>query len=811
MRGVSVLVFAAAAVSTTIMAAQALPAADPAPERALLNRYCVSCHNDRLKTQGLTLQTIDTANVPRSAETWEKVIRKLRTGAMPPPGLPRPDEAGYATLVSWLESEIDRDAAAHPNPGRTETIHRLNRAEYHRAIRDLLALDIDVAELLPADDMSYGFDNIAGVLKVTPSLLDRYMAAARRISRVAIGDPTLPPTANTFRLRADLSQDESFEELPLGTRGGTAIRHHFPVDATYSIKVEPLGGGADPHQLEVSVDGVRVQLFMLNPRAGMGTGQGYDSEGDAYEVKVPVTAGPHVVAVTFVKKTSALVEGIREPFLAPHAEGAPRTEPAVGSVTITGPFDSKGASTTPSRERIFVCRPAAAGNEERCTRQILSTLARRAYRRAPTDAELAVLTTFAAEGRAKSGFEGGIEMALRRLLVSPEFLFRVETDPPGVAPDTAYAIGDLELASRLSFFLWSSIPDDALLDAALKGTLRKPAVLEQQVRRMLADSRAEALAKNFAGQWLQLRTLEGSSPNEFLFPNFGENLRRDFRRETELLVGSILSENRSVLDFLTADYTFVNERLARHYDIPNVYGGHFRRVALADPNRRGLLGQGSFLTVTSLADRTTVVGRGKWILDNVLGAPPPPPPPNVPPLKENQNGGKVLSLRERMQQHRDNPVCASCHSRMDPLGFALENFDATGQWRTHEGDTRIDASAVLPDGTKFEGPAGLRTWLLRHPEQFATALTEKLLVYALGRGLEYYDAPAVRRIVRDAATDNYRFQSLLAGVAKSVPFQMRKSTPAVETTGSASGAERGGAPRAKRADRGRDPGVKIEE
>jgi hypothetical protein len=425
-----------------------------------------------------------------------------------------------------------------------------------------------------------------------------------------------------------------------------------------------------------------------------------------------------------------------------------------------------------------VCQPGTRAAEPGCARQILSTLARRAYRRPVTDAELAVLLRFSDEGRAKSVFDGGIELALRRLLVSPEFLFRVESDPAGVPPDTAYQVSDLDLASRLSFFIWSSIPDEELVDAALKGTLKKPAVLAQQVRRMLADPRSEALASNFAGQWLQLRTIEGSSPNEFLFPNFGENLRRDFRRESELFFLSILRENRSVLDFLTADYTFLNERLAKNYGIPNVYGGHFRRVTLTDPNRRGLLGQGSFLTATSLADRTTVVGRGKWILDNILGAPPPPPPPNVPPLKENENGSQVLSLRERMEQHRANPVCASCHSRMDPLGFALENFDATGQWRTREGDKPIDVSAVLSDGTKFEGPAGLRNWILLHPDQVVTAVTEKLLIYGLGRGLEYYDASAVRKVVREAAGDNYRFQSLILGVAASTPFQMRKSSPA---------------------------------
>ncbi|MEN3338335.1 MAG: hypothetical protein V7647_2011, partial [Acidobacteriota bacterium] len=721
-----------------------------ASQRAVLNRYCVTCHNEKLKTADLALDTPSAANVPASAAVWERVIRKLRTGQMPPPGRPRPDSQQVQALASYLEAEIDHDAAQRPNPGRTEAIHRLNRAEYHNAVRDVLALDTDVTSLLPADDMSYGFDNIGGVLKITPSLLDRYIVAARQIARVAVGDPVLPPTAETFRLKADLSQDTGFENLPLGTRGGTAIKYQFPLDADYVIKVEPLGGGADAHDLEISIDGARLSLFHLDPRSGMGVGQGYDSEGGALSVRVPVKAGQHIVAATFVRRAGVLAETVREPFLAPHAEGVPRTEPAVGSVTITGPFDTQGVSETASRKRIFVCRPATRTAEPECARQILGSLGRRAYRRPVSNDELAILLKFFAEGRQKSGFEGGVEMAIRRLLVSPEFLFRVEEDPSNVAPGAAYAVSDLELASRLSFFLWSSIPDDELLDAATKGTLHKPAVLEREVRRMLADPKSEAMSLNFAGQWLQLRTLEGSSPNEFLFPNFGENLRRDFRRETELFFQSILRDDRSVLDFLTADYTYINERLAKHYGIANVYGPQFRRVAIPDENRRGLLGQGSFLTVTSLADRTTVVGRGKWILDTVLGSPPPPPPPNVPPLKENDNSGKLLSVRERMEQHRANPVCASCHARMDPLGFALENFDATGQWRVRDGDTLVDASAVLPDGSKFQGASGLRQWLLRQPEQFVTALTEKLMVYALGRGLEYYDASAVRKIVREA-------------------------------------------------------------
>jgi mono/diheme cytochrome c family protein len=754
----------------------------PEAQRAVVTRYCVTCHNQRLKTGGLALDTLNMAGVPEDAEVWEKVIRKLRTNAMPPAGMPRPDTATYAALTKWLESEIDRHSVTSPKPGRTESIHRLNRAEYRNAIRDLLALEVDVDSMLPADDMSYGFDNIAGVLKMTPSLLDRYMAVGRHISRLAIGSPAVQPTAETFRLRADLSQDVSFDSLPIGTRGGTAIRYHFPLDAEYAIEIEPLSGGSDSHQLEVTIDGERVRVFTVGGRGrGMAPAAAaqdlYPAPDEGLVVRVPVKAGPHLVGVTFVKKTSALVESIREPFDSPHAEGGTRSQPSVASVTISGPFAPTGVSETPSRQRIFVCRPAGRQAEERCARQILSQLARLAYRRPATDAQLQELVEFYNNGRVNAAFEGGIELALRRLLMSPEFLYRIETDPAPAARGAAYRLGDYELASRLSFFLWSSIPDDELLQAAGQGTLRNPDVLARQVRRMVADWRSEALAKNFAAQWLYLRTIEGALPDVYLFPNFGENLRQDFRRETELFFDSVLRENRSILDLLTADYTFINERLARHYSIPNVYGSHFRRVQIPDENRRGLLGHGSILTVTSLADRTTVVGRGKWILENILGAPPPAPPPDVPPLAENKSGVKVLTLRERMEQHRANPVCASCHARMDPLGFALENFDATGQWRTRDGGTPIDASAVLPDGTKLEGPAGLRNMLIGQREQIATATTDKLLTYALGRGVSYYDAPAVRQIVREAARDGYRFQSLILGVVNSVPFQMRTSDP----------------------------------
>ena len=763
-----------AAVQAPSTASQPAATGTADAHQATVKRYCISCHNERLKTGGLALDTLSLTNVAGGAETWEKVVRKLRTNAMPPANMPRPEAAARSSFVNFLETEIDRAAAAKPFPGQTESIHRLNRAEYHNAIRDLLLLDVDVESMLPADDMSFGFDNNGGVLKMTPSLLDRYMATARHVSRLAIGSPSIQPTAETFRLRADLSQDISFDSLPIGTRGGTAIKYQFPLDAEYSIEVEPLSGGTDAHQLEVSIDGERVKVFTVGGRRpAAAAAVAYDVPDDSLEVRVPVKAGPRVVGITFVRKSGALIESVREPFFTPHAEGGTRSQPSVASVTIAGPFAPTGVSETPSRQRIFTCRPANPQAEAGCARQILSQLARRAYRRPATDAQLKELVDFYADGRANGSFENGIELALRRLLVSPEFLYRLELDPASARAGSVYPLGDYELASRLSFFLWSSIPDDALLDAAAKGALKNEQELARQVRRMIADPRSEALARNFAGQWLYLRTIEGSLPNVYLFPNFGENLRQDFRRETELFFDSVVRENRSLLDLLTADYTFVNERLARHYGIPYVYGSQFRRVAIADENRRGLLGHGSILTVTSLADRTTVVGRGKWILENLLGAPPPAPPPDVPPLAESKSGGKVLTLRERMQQHRANPVCASCHARMDPLGFALENFDATGQWRTMEAGAPIDASADLPDGTRFEGPAGLRKMLLGQSEQVATATIEKLLTYALGRGLGYYDLPAVRKIVHSAANDGYKFQSVILGVVNSVPFRMK--------------------------------------
>ena len=777
----------AEAVEASAVGATELEAAG-AEQRALLDRYCVTCHNDRLRTGGLTLaaDAVDVTNVAAHAEVWEKVVRKLRAGAMPPRPRPRPVPATYAEFRAWLEAELDAAAATDPNPGRTETFHRLSRTEYRNAVRDLLALDVEVGELLPADDTSYGFDNIAGVLGVSPTLMDRYLSAARKVSRLAVASPVPSPTAETFRIASDLGQDRRMEGLPFGTRGGTVIDYNFPEDAEYVFEIMPDGPlRIEPHDLELTIDGERIALLAVGKRPDPDDPRGlYTPEIEAFEVRAPVTAGPHAVGVAFLRKTAAEPEGIRKLYLRPFtgegSGGDSRYQPYVESVTIAGPYESSGARPvegTPSRERIFACRPTRgeAAEETACAREILSTIARRAYRRPVDDEDVARLLTFYDRGRAAGSFDTGIEMALRRLLVSPEFLFRIERDPEGFAAGASYLVSDLELASRLSFFLWSSIPDDELLAAAERGELGEPQAFEAQVERMLADPRSEALVSNFAGQWLTLRNAAAVRPDEDEFPDFGEGLRQAFRRETELLFDSVLREDRSALDLLAADYTFVNERLAQHYGIPNVRGSHFRRVALDDAARGGLLGHGSILTVTSYANRTSPVNRGKWVLENILGTPPPPPPPDVPEL-ETAEGAEPLSMREAMEQHRANPVCASCHRLMDPVGLSLEHFDATGRWRDREaGGGPIDATGELPDGTPFDGPSGLRSALLRHPDRFVTTVTEKLMTYALGRGVEYYDAPAIRAIVRDAARDDYRLSVLVKGVVRSMPFQMRRS------------------------------------
>jgi mono/diheme cytochrome c family protein len=766
-------------------------AAESVPsDRALIDKYCVSCHNGRLKTAGLALDGLDISSPGENAATWEKVVKKLRSGTMPPAGRPRPDPATYAALATSLETALDRAAAAHPNPGRPP-LHRLNRAEYTNAIRDLLALDIDGRSLLPPDDSGYGFDNIADVLSISPALLEQYMNAAGKISRLAIGDASMRPVVETYNLRPTLLQDDRMgEDLPFDTRGGMAVRHYFPVDGEYQLKIRlrrthsnQIRGLGEPNQIEVRLDRARVKEFTVggegprNPWGAVASASLYEQTADdGLELRLRVNAGSRLITVAFPRK-SGVPEGVLEPRLSVGTyefAGDRDSYMSVATVQITGPYNGTTPKDTPSRRRIFVCSPSGAQDEDACAKKILTTLARRAFRRPVTDRDLDPLVEFYRRGRAKGSFEAGIELALRTVLVDSDFLFRAERARVGV-PGSVHRLSDIELASRLSFFLWSSIPDDQLLELAERGTLSSPTVLRQQVARMLADDRSAALIGNFVGQWLHLRNMATVTPDPDEFPEFDENLREAMQRETELFVESQLREDRSVVDLLSADYTFLNERLARHYGVPNVYGSHFRRVTLTDPTRRGLLGQGSILTVTSYANRTAPTIRGKWMLENLLGAPPPPPPPNVPSLEE-ATPGKHTSVRERLEQHRKNAVCASCHAPMDPLGLALENFDAIGKWRTRDGNTTIDPSGGLPDGSTFSGPAGVRQLLLGRREQFVSTVAEKLLTYAMGRGLEYYDAPAVRAIMREAAPSDYHWSSLILAIVKSTPFQMRRSS-----------------------------------
>jgi len=763
------------------------------PQRLLLNRYCVTCHNEKLKTAGLMLDKLDLEKVDQSAEEWEKVVRKLRTGAMPPVGLPRPDQTGYDSLATYLETALDKAALARPNPGRP-ALHRLNRAEYANAVRDLLALDIDGASLLPADDSGYGFDNIGDVLTVSPLLLSRYMSAARQISRLAIGDPTIRVPVSTYvPPRTHLQDERMSEDLPFGSRGGMAIPHYFPLDGNYLLKVGLervstfIAGLNEPHQLDVRLDGKRIKLFTIGSAEKLIP---YEEIEAALQVRFPATAGTHMVDVAFLDESS-LPEGM---FKLPRAglqnvdRSPTKGDPVVNVVSIAGPYDAKGGGESPSRRKIFVCHPTGAQDEDACAKKIITTLARRAYRRPVTDEDVQALLKFYKAG--DSGFDDSIGMALQGMLLSPDFLFRAEHDPVN-APETVHRISDLELASRLSFFLWSSIPDDDLLNLAERGKLKDSAVLQQQVQRMLADPRSKALPDNFAGQWLDLRNLRTATPDADIFIDFDEGLRDAFQKEMELFLQSMLREDRSVVELLNANYTFVNERLARHYDIPNIYGSRFRRVTLADENRWGLMGKGAILTVTSYPNRTTPVLRGKWVLENILGTPPAPPPPNVPALQDDKDTLK-LTMRQRMEQHRANPVCAGCHAQMDPIGFALESFDAIGKARTVQTvddwngfyrtttTTPIDVSGALPDGSKFQGIAELRKILASRSPQFVTTVTEKLLTYALGRGVEYYDEPAVRSIMREAAAKDYRWSALILAIVKSAPFQMR--APAERTT-----------------------------
>ena len=780
--------------SVPVAGQQPASVSSAAEARAVLDRYCVGCHSDRLRTAGLSLQSVDLTSPDAHADALEKAVGKLRLGAMPPPGRPRPADAASASLVSWIETELDRAAAARPNPGRTESLHRLNRTEYENAIRDLLDLEgLNFATLLPSDDRSYGFDNVAGALGITPTHLERYLDAARQISRIAVGDTTLPPGGETFILPPDLSQDDRFEELPFGTRGGTMVRWYFPADGEYIIRFQAFTGVGlseeEPNFIELSIDGERRFFEEMSQTPIRHTISGADIQANSdWEVRVPVKAGLRDVAVTFVKTTSGQLEDLLQPFLRPPGISSFRltrmggySGPYIGQVSFTGPFQVTGPGDTPSRRRIFTCEPPAAADvdadaAEPCAREILSSLARRAYRRPLGDADVETLLAFYRAGHDAEGFERGIQRGLERLLSSPDFLFRIVQDPPEATPGTIYAISDLELASRLSFFLWSSLPDDELLAVASRGALQDDEQLLAQTRRMLADRRSSALLTNFAGQWLRLRNLPGIDRDAHLFPDFDDNLRRAMRRETELLLETIAREDRSLLELLTADYTFVNERLARHYGMPNVFGSHFRQVPVTDPNRYGILGHASILTVTSQSNRTSPVTRGKWILENLLGAPPPAPPDEVPALEATELEG---TLRERMVQHRRNPVCASCHQTMDPLGFSLENFNPLGEWRTMDAGFPVDAGGAMPDGrTTFEGVAGLRAALLDKSDVFIATLTEKLLIYALGRGVEAYDKPAVRAILNQTAPDDYRFSSLIEAVVTSVPFRMRAVAPA---------------------------------
>ncbi len=755
------------------------------PEQSLVNRYCLGCHNDRALQGGLSLEAAPLGDVAGHPEVWERAVRKLRAGAMPPAGSARPDAAAYQGLLAYLETELDARADAAPNPGRTDTFRRLNRTEYRNAIRDLLALDVDVAALLPRDDASYGFDNV-GVVELSPTLMERYLGAAQKISRLAVGSLAVVPGSRVVTLRPDLTQEGHLAGLPFGTRGGTTVQHTFPLDGEYQIEVrlarnrnENVEGLRDPHVVEMLLDGERLKLFTVVPDRNRLGGYYADEGVDKHlNLRLHVSAGPHTVGAAFLRKNVALIETERQPYQAQfNQDRHPRQQPAVHSVSISGPFNPSGAGETPSRDRVFTCRPATAADEADCASRIISTLARRAYRRPVSYDDIRMPLSFYERGRDGGGFEAGIEFALRALLTSPEFLFRIESDPEDAAPGTPYRLGDFAFASRLSFFLWSSIPDDELLDLAEAGKLDDPAVRKAQVRRMLADPRAATLTTNFAGQWLHLRNLETAAPNLRRFPDFDDNLRRAFRRETELLFGSVVDEDRSVLDLLQADYTFLNERLARHYGIPGVYGSRFRRVELpADSIRGGLLGHGSILTVTSYATRTSPVLRGKWILDNLIGMPPPPPPASVPPLEEPEPGVAARSMRERMEAHRVNPACAACHRLMDPAGLSMENFDAIGRWRDRGDDwSPIDARGSVPGGGDFEGVTGLRDAVLARPHVFAGTVTEKLLTYALGRGLDYNDGPAVRRIIRDASGGDYRFSSLVLGIVESIPFQMRRS------------------------------------
>jgi cytochrome c551/c552 len=745
-----------------------LPVAAQTEQAAMLQKYCSGCHNNKLKTAGVSVEGLDLSSVGGRAELLEKILRKVKSGQMPPPNLPRPDAATVASFSTWLEGSLDAEAVAHPDPGRP-AIHRLNRAEYSNAIRDIFALDVSPGSMLPVDDSGYGFDNIGAVLSVSPALLDRYLSVARKVSREAVGDLTLKPEEQTFEPRRTARAERVSDDLPFNSAGGLSIDYYFPVDAEYAFHLKmggPGGGGGGGDKgLEVRLPmkaglhkvGATFPAESLKSEAGGGGRGGRGGGGGRGGA-----AAPDSVAIR--PTLDFYLDGVRTKQFPVPGGGTP----ALGGLSIGGPYNITGRGDTPSRERIFVCRPSAPGQESACASKIMASLARRAYRRPVTDADVKPLVSLYALARAKGDFDYGIQEAIQGLLVSPDFLFRVEADRKPAAGVNAYRVSDIELASRLSFFLWSSIPDDQLLDLAVAGKLSNPAVLSRQVHRMLDDPKSGALVSNFAGQWLFIRNLATVRPDPVAFPEFDESLRAAFQAETELFFESVLRENRSALELLTANYTFLNERLARHYGIPGIYGSQMRRVELNDPERGGLLGQGSLLTVTSYPNRTSVVQRGKWVLENLLGTPPPAPPPDVPAL-EATTANTHLTLREAMEKHRANAICAGCHARMDPIGFALENYDGVGKWRAKDGNSVIDTSGKLPDGTMFNGPDGLRK------DDFVSTVIEKMLTYALGRGVEASDQPTIRALMRESARSDYRLGDLVEVIVKSTPFQMRRS------------------------------------
>jgi mono/diheme cytochrome c family protein len=808
-----------ATVSATLSANQAgTPASTPpaatsataaTPARELVGTYCVTCHNERVKTANLALDKADTEHVSNSGEIWEKVVVKLRSRSMPPPGARRPDNATYDRVATWLESELDRAAAAHVNPGRSAELHRLNRIEYANAVRDLLGVEIDPKAMLPPDEQAYGFDTNADALSMQPALLDRYLAAAAKIARLAVGDPTIPAGFERYTALKDNSNESTWlwqnerlgEEFPLGSRGGIVARHYFPVDGEYIFKIRLdrtdtglIRGLQARNDIEIRIDGGRVGQLTVGgtPQfiAGNANANGNPDDSDPrsplataddrLEVRTPVKAGMRQVIATIVKADNVELEGLGPNSIPVWSrEHTTRTDNplVISSLLIGGPYGGRVSPDSPGRRRLFVCQPAGGRDETACATKILSTLARRAYRRPLTNDDIQTLVNFHQIARKQGDFDAGIRAAIERVLVSPDFLFRIETDPDGTAPGTAYTLPDVELASRLSFFLWSSIPDDELLDTAIRGKLHEPAVLDRQVRRMLSDKHARtSLVQNFFEEWLQTRNVWLLTPDlNQKFPWFDDNLRVAFVKEMELFLDAQLKEEHGVVDLLTSDHTFLNEQLARHYGISGVYGSHFRPVVLTDENRFGLLGKAAVLSVTSYSTRTAPTIRGKYLLENILAAPPPAPPPNVPALEETNKDGKPRSVRALLETHRENPVCASCHARMDPLGLSLENFDALGQWRTTDAGAPINASGVLLDGTTVDGPAALRRALVAQKEQFVRTVTGKLLTYAIGRGLEHYDAPAIRGIVRVAAADDYRWSSTILALVKSAPFRMRRT------------------------------------